>query len=137
MQDDTRAAYDAIMGWIGSNGGLYYEEVFTITVTDVDETPAFIEIGTGTSSSERPFNTNWHDSRAQILYLSKIKNKYNWEVILTEGKNREIKKIFNYFDINVTKLHRFEFGGIVLNNLPIGKYRKINNKEIKLLETLI
>jgi 2-hydroxy-6-oxo-6-(2'-aminophenyl)hexa-2,4-dienoate hydrolase len=26
LQDDTRAAYGAVMGWIGGNGGLYYEE---------------------------------------------------------------------------------------------------------------
>ncbi len=28
LQEDTRAAYDAIMSWIGRNGGLYYEEDF-------------------------------------------------------------------------------------------------------------
>ena len=55
---------------------------------------------------------------------------------LTEGKNREIKRIFNYFDINVIKLHRYEFAGIILNNLAIGQYRKINKKEIRQLESL-
>ena len=74
--------------------------------------------------------------KAKIVYLCKTNNKYEWNITLTEGKNREIKRIFNYFKINVLKLHRYEFAGLVLNNISIGKYRKINNKENKKLETL-
>ena len=74
--------------------------------------------------------------KAKITYISKVKKRYEWDVVLTEGKNREIKRIFNYFDINVIKLHRYEFAGIILKNLAIGKYRKINKKEIRQLESL-
>ncbi len=74
--------------------------------------------------------------KAKISFLNKDKKNYNYEVMLTEGKNREIKRIFNYFHINVLKLHRYDFGGIVLKDLPVGKYRKINLKEIKILEQL-
>ncbi len=74
--------------------------------------------------------------RAEILFLNRDKRNYNYEVILTEGKNREIKRIFKYFNVNVLKLHRYNFGGIILKDLPVGKYRKINLKEIKLLESL-
>ena len=74
--------------------------------------------------------------KAKITYISKVKKRYEWDVVLTEGKNREIKRIFNYFDINVIQLHRYEFAGIILNNLAIGKYRKINKKEIRQLESL-
>ena len=72
--------------------------------------------------------------RAKILFLNKDKRNYTYEVILTEGKNREIKRIFNYFNINVLKLHRYDFGGIMLKDLPVGKYRKINLKEKKILK---
>ena len=74
--------------------------------------------------------------KAKIKSLNKINNKYNWDVTLTQGKNREIKRIFNYYDINVFKIHRYEFAGIILNNLALGKYRKINKKELKLLVSL-
>ena len=51
-------------------------------------------------------------------------------MILTEGKNREIKKIFNQFDNKVLNLHRYEFAGIKLNGLKEGKYKKISKKKI-------
>ena len=74
--------------------------------------------------------------RAKIKSLNKINNKYNWDITLAQGKNREIKRIFNYYDINVLKIHRYEFAGIILHNLALGKYRKINKKELKLLVSL-
>ena len=75
--------------------------------------------------------------KADISFLSNDKNRYYWEVILTEGKNREIKRIFNHFDIKVHRLHRYEFGGLGLRNIKEGKYKRINKNELKLLESLI
>ena len=72
---------------------------------------------------------------AYISFLG-IKNKLNiWNVVLTEGKNREIKKIFNYFSVNVIKLHRYEYAGLNLEGISEGKYRKINLNEIKILNS--
>ena len=75
--------------------------------------------------------------KAKISYLCKVHNKYEWDITLTEGKNREIKRIFNYFDINVIKLHRYEFAGITLKKTCIGKYRKMNKEEKRKLESLL
>ena len=69
--------------------------------------------------------------KADIKFLENINNGYFWDVILTEGKNREIKKIFNHFDNKVLNLHRYEFAGIKLNGLKEGKYKKISKKKIK------
>ena len=68
--------------------------------------------------------------KADIKFLEYINNGYFWDVILTEGKNREIKKIFNQFDNKVLNLHRYEFAGIKLNGLKEGKYKKISKKKI-------
>ena len=68
--------------------------------------------------------------RADIKFLEHIKKGYFWDVILTDGKNREIKKIFNYFDNKVLNLHRYEFAGIKLNGLKEGKYKKISKKNL-------
>jgi len=74
--------------------------------------------------------------KADIRFLEHINNGYFWDVILKEGKNREIKKIFKYFDSQVLNLHRYEFAGIKLNGLKEGKYRKISRKFLnKILET--
>ena len=68
--------------------------------------------------------------RADIKFLENINNGYFLDVILTEGKNIEIKKIFNHFDNKVLNLHRYEFAGIKLNGLKEGKYKKISKKKI-------
>ena len=57
--------------------------------------------------------------RADVKFLEHNKKGYFWEITMTEGKNREIKQIFNKFNINVLRLHRYEFAGIKLGNLRI------------------
>ena len=75
--------------------------------------------------------------RADISFLeSNNKEHYIWDVKLTEGKNREIKRIFGYFDISVNKLHRYEFAGIKLGNIKSGKYKRISFNQIENIVTL-
>ena len=66
----------------------------------------------------------------QIIFLDKQKNKFLWNVILTEGKNREIKRIFNFFNIKVLAIHRYQFSGIKLGRLKEGKFRTLTKHEI-------
>ncbi|MFA6845890.1 MAG: pseudouridine synthase [Sphaerochaetaceae bacterium] len=66
----------------------------------------------------------------------KIKSFYiqskRWaKIILTEGKNREIRKIFSYFGYDVKQLVRTRIGCIELDNLKIGEYRRVDPKEIE------
>ena len=75
--------------------------------------------------------------RGDFKVIDKNKSHFLWEVILTEGKNKEIKRIFKNYDINVLKLHRYEFAGIQLGNLKEGKTRKLKKREISSLITLI
>ncbi len=51
-------------------------------------------------------------------------------VTLTEGKNREIRKIFEYFGYRVKSLTRVRFGSVVLGNLEVGDYRNLTKKEV-------
>ena len=68
------------------------------------------------------------------IYTNIIKTnaKSSWiEITLTEGKNREIKRIFSEFNSRVTLIHRYSFAGIELNNIKIGKYKAISKKELQ------
>ncbi len=57
-----------------------------------------------------------------------------WVVVtLTEGKNRELRKIFSYFGYTVKRLVRIRIGPILLGELPEGKYRPITKGEITAL----
>ncbi len=51
-------------------------------------------------------------------------------IILTEGKNREIRKLFTHFRIKVKKLHRIRIGNVTIGNLYPGSYRYLTQKEI-------
>ena len=75
---------------------------------------------------------NKSKATATIKYLKSNKSKFYWDVLLTEGKNREIKRIFKNFDINVQSIHRYEFCGFQLGSLKEGRYRSIPKKEIEL-----
>jgi len=57
--------------------------------------------------------------------FSKIK------VAITEGKNRELRRFFAHFGLDVLDLKRYEFGGISLNNLPTGKSRYLSKEEYR------
>lgn len=52
-------------------------------------------------------------------------------VSLTEGKNREIRKIFEHFDCKVNRLIRIAYGPFQLGNLPRGEVKEVTGKVIK------
>lgn len=52
-------------------------------------------------------------------------------IVLTEGKNREIRKIFSYFGYDVKQLIRVRIGNLELGDLPIGQYRQVTSAEIQ------
>ena len=68
------------------------------------------------------------------IKLSNSEEKNMMEVKLTEGKNREIRKVLNYFNLKVQKLKRISFGPFELNDIGIGNLVEI---EIKFLDKLL
>jgi 23S rRNA pseudouridine2605 synthase len=63
--------------------------------------------------------------------ISNNKNFSKLKVAIAEGKNRELRRFFGHFGLEVMDLKRFEFGGISLNNLPTGKSRYLTKDEYK------
>ena len=53
------------------------------------------------------------------------------KISLTEGKNREIKKVLQYFGLEVNRLIRISFGPFILGNLATGKIKEIPGKVLK------
>lgn len=61
-----------------------------------------------------------------IKLLGDAGRKNNWfEVALTEGKNREIRKIFDYCGLQVNRLIRTAYGPFSLKQLQVGKYEEL------------
>ncbi|QGZ97885.1 pseudouridine synthase [Mycoplasma sp. NEAQ87857] len=57
-------------------------------------------------------------------------------VILTVGTYHHVKKLFKTVNKEVINLKRIEFGGVTVKGIPVGEYRKLNFKEIKILKQL-
>lgn len=53
------------------------------------------------------------------------------KVGINEGQNRELRRFFAYFGLNVVDLVRVSFGFIHLNALPSGKSRYLDKREYK------
>lgn len=60
-------------------------------------------------------------SKLQLEPLS-ISDKTNWKVIMSEGRNRQIRRTFEALGYNVVKLHRTRFGPWQLGSLKPGKF---------------
>lgn len=51
------------------------------------------------------------------------------KVIINEGQNRELRRFFGYFDLEVMDLKRVSFGRVSLDQLGEGKWRYFTNTE--------
>lgn len=63
-------------------------------------------------------------------------NKPLIEVKISEGRNRQVRKMFEYIGYEITDLQRIQFGEFYLGNLEEGKYRKCSPREHKYINYL-
>ena len=73
------------------------------------------------------FKKSVNDKKEKLMLFSikKIKN-YEYAVTLKTGKNREIRRIFEYNNVKITNLKRISIGKYVLGNMKIGELKEIN-----------
>ncbi len=72
--------------------------------------------------------------KAHIVETNKAYTKVH--VTITEGKNREIRKMFAAIGKEVTLLKRIKIGELTLRGLDRGAYRKLTQIEIAYLTTM-
>ena len=70
-------------------------------------------------------------ARVKILKKDNEKNITRLEVVIHEGKNREIRKMMNAIGKKVLALHRSKIGNIDIKDLKIGKWRYLKENELK------
>jgi len=79
------------------------------------------------------------DGKARVVsfYIFRQGEKSSWvRVVVTEGRNRLVKRIFSAIGHPVLKLKRVEFGPIRLGNLPIGQFRYLTHEEVEDLKKI-
>lgn len=68
---------------------------------------------------------------ATITLLKRSKRETHAMVELTEGKNREIRRMMQSSGHDVTRLTRVAFGGLELGRLASGKWREVSPQEAR------
>ena len=64
-------------------------------------------------------------------------DKTTFRIILTQGLNRQIRRMCEYFGYNVIRLQRIRIMNIRLGHLQLGGYRNLTDHELKELKELI
>lgn len=68
--------------------------------------------------------------------------KVNWlkdnvvEISISEGRNRQVRKMFEAIGYEVVTLQRVAIGNLTLGNIPLGRWRHLGNAEINYLKSL-
>ena len=60
-------------------------------------------------------------------------NSRKMRIVLIEGKNREIRKVYEHFNTNIKSLDRVRIGSVSKENLESGKFRELTQSEVKSL----
>lgn len=74
--------------------------------------------------------------KVRIKKLDKKNNVSYVELTIHEGRNHQVKKMFEAIGYNVIKLKRERYAFLDVKSLKSGEYRKLNLKEVKSLYAL-
>ncbi len=67
----------------------------------------------------------------------KQESKFVFRIILTQGLNRQIRRMCEYLNYEVTKLKRIRIMNVSLDQLPTGKWRNLSEPELKTIQSLV
>jgi len=79
-------------------------------------------------------NPHWYKTRpCRIIHTKNRKNFSRFNMVITEGKKNQIRRMLAAVGCNVVKLKRIRMGTILLGGLKSGEYKHIASAEIKKL----
>mgnify|MGYP000864385858 CR=1 FL=1 len=71
---------------------------------------------------------------AKVKLLKQAQNNSYVQISIHEGKNRQVRKMFEAVGHKVLKLKRISFGNIVLGKMKPGEWKYLTNDEVKFLK---
>ncbi len=69
-------------------------------------------------------------AKVKILKIDEEKNQSRLEITIHEGNNRQVRKMCEAIGHKVLALHRSKIAGIDVKDIPLGKWRYLNSKEV-------
>ena len=106
--------------------GIYHEKEYIVTVDKVITKEFLKKMSEGVPIL---------DTVTRKCKVEKI-DDYCFRIILTQGLNRQIRRMCEHFNYNVKKLVRVRIMNIKLGDLPVGKYRELTSGELEKLTEL-
>lgn len=73
----------------------------------------------------------------EIDVIGEIEHVTRLSVVINEGRNRQIRKMFEKFKCRVVSLKRVSIGDLKLGELPVGKWRHLTADEVAYLKDRI
>lgn len=110
-----------------SKGSNYHEKEYIVEVNK----PISSNFLKGMSSGVPILNTVTRPCTVRSL------GKFTFNIIITQGLNRQIRRMCKHFDYKVVSLKRIRIMNITLGHLQEGSYRNVSNKEIQTLKDII
>lgn len=80
---------------------------------------------------------NFVTAPCRIEEVRVIDNRSYLEVEIHEGKNRQLRRMFDSLNYQVSELERIEFAGLRLQSLKPGEWRFLTPKELQKLRTMV
>ena len=72
-----------------------------------------------------------------VLQRSEKKNKTVLQITIQEGRNRQVRRMMEFFNCEVTRLNRIQYAFLDLGNLRQGQYRKLRMFEVRKLMSIV
>ncbi len=73
-------------------------------------------------------------AKVEIIGATRLGTKL--KITIHEGRNRQVRKMFEAVGCIVKKLKRTEEAGLKLGHIPLGRWRKLNESEVNMLKKI-
>ncbi|MCA1796561.1 MAG: rRNA pseudouridine synthase [Geobacteraceae bacterium] len=73
---------------------------------------------------------------AQVARIRKSKRNTWFDLSITEGRNRQVRRMCESLGCSVSMLKRIRFGTLELDGLPVGQYRHLSPMELQALQRM-
>ena len=74
---------------------------------------------------------------AKVTLLGRNESRARLEIVITQGKNRQIRRMCAAAGMDVMRLRRVKIGELTLGGLEVGEWRELDKKEIRYLKGLV
>ena len=103
------------------------EKTYTVTLKGIIQNDEVEKLRKGVKIED--YTTK--PAKVKILKTDKEKNISRLEIIIHEGKNRQVRKMCEAIGKKVLALHRSKIGKIGVKDLKLGEWRYLTEKEIQ------